>query len=203
LLPKRMYALTGRKPSQCIALTFDDGPDPFHTPMLLDALGRRGAAATFFVVGKAAEKHPELIRRMIAEGHEVGNHTWSHCDGGVVSSKVFLDDVDSGFETLRQVAGREVDLFRPPYGRVSASALVHLWKSRKTVVLWNRDPKDYEASSQVDYLTRIRGIEPEGGDIVLMHDTNPYIVDGIDELLSDVAERGLALATVSQACGIH
>jgi peptidoglycan/xylan/chitin deacetylase (PgdA/CDA1 family) len=203
LLPRRLYSLTGRKSSKCIALTFDDGPDPVYTPALLDALRREGAAATFFVIGLAAEKHPELVKRMIDEGHEVGNHTWSHCDGGAVNSKVFLADVESGFETLRKVAGREIKLFRPPFGRISASALVHLWKSQKTVVLWNRDPKDYEANSRIDYVDRIRGVEPQGGDIVLLHDTNPNVVDGLNEVISASKNRGLNLATVSQVCGIR
>jgi peptidoglycan-N-acetylglucosamine deacetylase len=203
LAPRRMYSLTGPKSSRCVALTFDDGPDPLYTPALLDALRSRRATATFFVIGRAAEKYPELVKRMIEEGHEVGNHTWSHCDAGAHSTKEFLADVESGFETLRRVAGREIKLFRPPFGRISASALMHLWKSRKTVVLWNRDPKDYESRCRVDYVNRIRGIEPQGGDIVLMHDTNPNVVEGLNEVLSDLVKRVLTPVTVSQMCGIR
>src|SRR5262245_55440479 len=80
LLPKHRFALRGRRCDGAIHWTFDDGPHPEHTPRVLDVLAESGASATFFVVGQQAEKYPELVRRIVHEGHAIGNHTWSHCD---------------------------------------------------------------------------------------------------------------------------
>lgn len=106
-----------RAAGRVVALTFDDGPDPEMTPRVLDLLRERGVRATFFLVGAKAERHPELVRRIAAEGHDTGIHTWEHAAGFPMrSSWAMTADILRCRESLRQIAGVETHLFRPPFG---------------------------------------------------------------------------------------
>ena len=99
-----------------IALTFDDGPDPLYTEQLLDGLKKRGAKASFFVMGKQAEAYPELIVRMQKEGHLIGNHTYSHVQLKNNNREDFKAELKKTNETLFQITGQETEYVRPPYG---------------------------------------------------------------------------------------
>jgi peptidoglycan/xylan/chitin deacetylase (PgdA/CDA1 family) len=106
---------------QNFALTFDDGPHPVHTPVLLDWLKVNHIRATFFVLGKNAERYPGIVKRMIQEGHEVGNHSWSHPNLRVMPPKKMLAEVRRAHDLITRITGRAPVLFRPPYGALSAS----------------------------------------------------------------------------------
>ena len=106
-----------RAAGRVVALTFDDGPDPEQTPRVLDTLRAHGVRATFFLIGSKAELHPEIVRRMAAEGHAIGIHTWSHTPGfPMLRSGAMAADILRCRESLREITGVETDLFRPPYG---------------------------------------------------------------------------------------
>ena len=106
-----------RAAGHVVALTFDDGPDPEQTPRVLDTLREHGVRATFFLIGSKAELHPEIVRRMAAEGHAIGIHTWSHSPGFPMRrSGAMAADILRCRESLREITGVETDLFRPPYG---------------------------------------------------------------------------------------
>ena len=106
-----------RAAGHVVALTFDDGPDPEQTPRVLDTLREHGVRATFFLIGSKAELHPEIVRRMAAEGHAIGIHTWSHSPGFPMRrSGAMAADILRCRESLRGITGVETDLFRPPYG---------------------------------------------------------------------------------------
>ena len=98
-------------------LSFDDGPHPVATPFVLDELGKYGAKGTFFCIGKNVEAHPEIYRRILMEGHRVGNHTQDHLNGWKVDDRRYLENI--------RAAARRIDsnLFRPPYGRIGALAV--------------------------------------------------------------------------------
>ena len=118
-------------------LTFDDGPTPGVTDLVLDKLKENNAKATFFCLGKNIEAHPELFSRILNEGHSVGNHTYSHMNGWKNTSIDFLRDV-SHFDNIYKT-----DLFRPPYGRLKNSQIKTLTKSYK-IIMWSILSMDYD-----------------------------------------------------------
>jgi len=149
-----------------VALTFDDGPHPEFTPRLLDILEKYQARATFFMVGEAAEQHPDIVRQVVQAGHAIGNHSWDHSSLPLLSEKERRAQIRACEKALAPYGQR---LFRPPYGHQSvASRLDALWLGYQ-VVTWNlvaRDWLDHSANWMTDRL--VNEIEP--GSIILFHD---------------------------------
>ena len=123
-----------------IAITFDDGPDPIWTPQLLDGLKERGAKASFFLMGKQAKAHPELVKRMQEEGHLIGNHTYSHIQLNKKNRETFKAELVKTNELLMEITGEEVQFVRPPYGSWDKSFETEL---TMLPVFWNIDPMDW------------------------------------------------------------
>ncbi len=176
-----------------VYLTFDDGPHPEHTPRVLDVLRQHDARATFFVVGRECERYPEIVRRIVDEGHTLGNHTHTHVDARQVSLGDYQRDIRQADETIRSIVGIESAWFRPPYGRLTVVSMAMLAYNRRTIVLWNVDVRDYAA---VDH-EEIRGWLQEnpvcGGDIVLLHDSRPHGIEILPDLIDAAAKAGFAL----------
>ncbi len=120
-----------------LALTFDDGPDPRWTPRVLDMLARLHVQATFFVLGSAVQAHPELIARQVAEGHEVGVHNWVHTDVYGVSFSELSDSVERTREAIMAAGAPSPRLWRPPYGRVDAPAMMVASLKKMDLLLWS------------------------------------------------------------------
>ena len=161
-----------------VALTFDDGPDPVHTPQLLDVLEAFGARATFFMVGEQAIAHPEIVQRVAAAGHAIGNHTYDHPSFPLISPR----------ERRRQLAacaaalaphGRR--LFRPPHGHESLGSHITALRSGYVVIGWSAHALDWQQHPSAWMAERlIKAIKP--GRIVLLHDAiyrppNPAVAD--------------------------
>ena len=183
----------GPRAAGAVAVTLDDGPNGRFTPVVLDLLRAAGAQATFFVEGQRVPRHPDLVRRMAAEGHEIGNHGFEH-EGELCGQA----------ERCRQALGAcgfSTRLFRPPMGRVALRDLPGLWRRGHRVVLWSFDTRDslrFEgkwAGPAPDY----RGIG--AGDIILMHDDNPLCVAELPALLDCLRRKNLRTATVSALQG--
>ena len=163
------------RPSLCaVSLTFDDGPHPDFTPQLLDNLASSDIRATFFIVGDKARQHPEIVRRIADEGHEIGNHTWSHSEPRKTSARKFREEVCRTNDVLFELTGQRCRLTRPPKGELSPGKILCLLQLRQTIVLWNRDPQDYLMKSWADMEFWCRSYEPNHGDIVLMHDNHSF-----------------------------
>ena len=147
-----------------VFLTFDDGPTPGVTEWILEELARYGAKATFFCLGSNVEAHPELYRRIVAEGHRVGNHTYSHLKGWGTDVGEYVDDVD---RAAGVIGG---SLFRPPYGRI-APVQSRALAPRYRIVMWNIISRDYNRSlsPRICLENVIRHVRP--GDIVVFHDS--------------------------------
>jgi peptidoglycan-N-acetylglucosamine deacetylase len=162
---RRLKANQGaERATQCaISLTFDDGPHPEFTPQLLDNLASSDIRATFFIVGEKAALYPDIVKRIVAEGHEIGNHTWTHSEPRETSTRNFHDEVVRTNELIFELTGQ-----------VSPGKILSLLKLRQTIVLWNCDTKDYRMESWSDMETWCRGFEPQHGDIVLMHDNHSF-----------------------------
>lgn len=194
-LPRRLFLVRGPSRSRAVCLTFDDGPHPDHTPRLLDALRGERIPATFFVVGTRAEKHPDLVRRIVEEGHSLGGHSFHHTPPERTSAGQLLEETLRTRRLLRELTGREASLMRPPHGKVTAAKLGALWRTGNTIVLWNVDLKDFESPSAGDVLARVDARAFQGGDIVLMHDNHPHGAQVLPRLAEAVRSCGLGFTT--------
>ena len=179
--------VVGRGVRPALALTFDDGPDPVHTPRLLDECARAGFRATFFVLGKKVAAQPDLARRIVAEGHELGNHTWSHADPALIGAADFLKEVEDTALLLQDVCGIDCRLTRPPNGKLTWGKMRGLWRLGQTVALWNVDSKDYCMSDARQMQDWCAGYRPRHGDILLFHDNHPFA----EVALQDMHQRGV------------
>jgi peptidoglycan-N-acetylglucosamine deacetylase len=120
-----------------IALTFDDGPDPRFTPRVLDTLASAGQTATFFMLGAMVERHPDLARRVVAEGHEVGNHTWSHENLTFLEPDAVQSEIVRGAASIRAVLGIDTPWFRPPRGQLTGASLRFAAEANQDTCIWS------------------------------------------------------------------
>jgi peptidoglycan/xylan/chitin deacetylase (PgdA/CDA1 family) len=164
---------------------------------LLDVLRDCGVRATFFVIGEKVERHPEIVRRMAAEGHCVGNHSFHHKDPSRSPARELLVEVRRTAGLLGRLLGHEVRLFRPPHGKLTASKLWRLWKAGQTVVLWNVDPKDYAHATAREVYDWFGARTLRGGDVILLHDRVPHAIEIIPHLVEKTRASGLTFSTVS------
>ena len=197
VLPRRMFLTRGPENCQQVCLTFDDGPHPVHTPRILDVLDELGIKATFFVIGRNAARYPQIVQRIVNEGHVLGNHTWSHPALAGLSSRELASEVYRTRKLLAKITGEETRLFRPPLGKLTARQFVSLWDLRHTVVLWNSDPKDYQCKNSHELRRRLLDGKLRQGDLILMHDNHPFAADVLPELAARVRARGMTFATVA------
>lgn len=150
-------------------LTFDDGPDSEWTPRVLDLLAAAGMRATFFVVGQLARATPALLRRAAAEGHAIGNHSWSHRHPWLLSSSAARREVRDGAAAIADILGRAPAHYRPPHGRLRRCALEEARESGQALVLWSVSAVDWGPLGFASRIgARLAKVNP--GDIVLMHD---------------------------------
>ena len=178
-------------PGGAVALTFDDGPHPEHTPAMLDVLARAGARATFFVVGREVEKYPELARRIVAEGHGIGGHSYDHTVITSLRPAALVDDLAHCRRVIREATGLDTGLFRPPKGEVSLRSIRTVCRAGYTLVHWTRTYSDYRRDG-VDALTRrIDAAPPVPGDVLLFHDHNAHTVQAVAAKLPQWQSSGL------------
>jgi peptidoglycan/xylan/chitin deacetylase (PgdA/CDA1 family) len=160
-----------RTPEKLIALTFDDGPDPEWTPRVLDALGEHGMRATFFLVGERAARHPGLVARIVAEGHEAGSHSWDHPSLPELAPAAAAGQIARTKAALAAaLGGRDAGLFRPPYGHQTLAT----WRLARAegyrVVMWSAVAGDWRDDDGAALAGRVlAGAGP--GAIVLLHDS--------------------------------
>lgn len=207
---------TGDHPGM-IALTFDDGPDPAYTPAILDVLKRENVTATFFVIGKNGDEHPDLLRRIVNEGHEVGNHTFTHPNLGEIPGRLTALELNATQRLIESITGRSTVLFRPPYfGDAEADkpdevepAIVA--RNLGYVMVGLRiDPGDWQPDVTSDQIVK-RTIDkamdsnPETrGQIVLLHDSGGdrrATVEALPRLIHDLRNRGFKFVLVSDLGG--
>ncbi|WP_327064012.1 polysaccharide deacetylase family protein [Kitasatospora purpeofusca] len=185
-----------------VALTFDDGPHPVHTPQVLDVLARYGAPAAFFCIGLHALAHPGVVRRIAAEGHTLGNHSWSHAylpDLGPIGLRAQL-----GFtaDALAHACGgtRPSRWLRPPYGGRSPELLTAVAGSGLTTALWDVDAKDWSRPGPGVVAERVlSGVGP--GSVVLMHDgggDRSQTVAALPEVITGLRRRGYRIVGLDE-----
>jgi len=190
----------GSRERRQIALTFDDGPDPTHTPKLLDALAELGVPATFFLLGRKVDANPELAARIARAGHEIGNHTFDHPYLPLASSRRVERELAAADVAIERATGIVPSLARPPYGGRSPSNVRAFARSGKRVVLWDVNSFDWKGAPADDVARRVvQRTRP--GSIILMHDARDggdTTVDAVRMLVPELRARGFELATVSR-----
>jgi peptidoglycan/xylan/chitin deacetylase (PgdA/CDA1 family) len=169
---RRLPRLAGEGSADHVALTFDDGPDPHSTPRFLDELQRLECRATFFVLGEMLERHPDVGRRIVADGHEMAVHGWRHGNALVTRPGRVTKEIGRAAGLVRAVTGVRPIWYRPPYGVFSAEALAaaHAWALRP--VLWTAWGKDWTAAAGPASVlaTMVPGLR--GGATLLLHDSD-------------------------------
>ncbi len=181
-----------------IALTFDDGPSDKLTPQLLDLLARHHIKATFFVVGENAAEYPEILRRAVREGHEIGNHSWSHPDFAKMSDEGVRREIKRTEEAITDAIGTRPTLLRPPYGAVTTRQkhFIHDELGYE-IILWDVDPLDWKKPGPSVVSNRILK-ETRPGSIVLAHDIHASTIKAMPETLNQLEEKGFKFVTVSE-----
>jgi peptidoglycan/xylan/chitin deacetylase (PgdA/CDA1 family) len=188
-------------PSPVVAMTFDDGPHPTHTPRLLDMLRERGLRATFYLIGNRVVQYPQIARRIAEEGHEIGNHSWSHPFLDRLSDGAVLREIDQTPNAIFQVTGRPPVTFRPPYGAFTRRQRTWLHAGRTLpTILWSVDPPDWRRPGANVVARRILDHTRQGG-IILSHDIHRGTIDAMPQTLDGLAARGLTFVSVSQILG--
>lgn len=191
-LPRSRFLVRGPRARRSVALTFDDGPHPEHTPRLLDLLAAHRLRATFFVIGREAERYPALLRRMVAEGHTLGHHTWTHGEPAATSAEALLAELTRSDVLFLETVGFVPSLMRPPKGQLTLGKLAKLLADGRRVVLWSVDPKDYALTSSAELVTWAEGAAFGAGDVILLHDVHPHCVAALPALAARLAAHRLA-----------
>ena len=186
--------LPGVEEKKLVALTFDDGPRPGTTDRLLDGLAQRGVKATFFLVGTQISYAPELVQRMVREGHQIGVHTLDHTAVAGLSREEFIRQVEGARRWLCQLVGERELWLRPPYGIVDEHAAQ--WAD-SPIVLWSVDPEDWR-DTDTKRITQHLLDNTGDGDIILLHDIYPSSVDSALAAVDGLQERGFCFVTVEQ-----
>lgn len=178
-----------------VALTFDDGPSKRYTASILDALKEHNASATFFVLGSNAENAPELLQRMVLEGNEIGNHTYSHKQLTTLSKEGIEEEIREAQECIYQITHTYPQVLRPPYG--SKNDMVVSCANEARIVTWSLDTKDWKDRDAKVIVERIMN-QVKDGDIILMHDLYASSAQAAAIAIERLQEAGYQLVTVSQ-----
>jgi len=190
LLPRNWVVTRASPTRRTLYLTFDDGPHPKHTPALLDLLARHGARASFFAIGRQAEEHPHLVRRIVDEGHLLGNHSHSHPQFDHLSITEQLDEVARAEAVLASFDGHKRHLFRPPRGEMSLQMLWYYIRRRVPIACWSYDSLDYARYPAGDLIAMAQRHPPQVGDVILMHDDAALSHDFLETMLPAWKDAG-------------
>jgi len=178
-----------------IYLTFDDGPHPEATPLVLDLLQRYAARATFFCIGKNVEAYPEIYARILNAGHKVGNHTWHHVNGWKIRDKLYFEDIDRAKKYI------DSDLFRPPYGKISHFQSQQLRRRLGyRIVMWTVLSGDFDVKLSPERCTENVLLNAGAGSVVVFHDSTkalPRMRVALEKTLEFFAEKGFRFEAIS------
>ncbi len=203
--PKLVWYVATEEP--VIALTFDDGPDPKYTPAVLDLLKQYGARATFFVIGRNAEQYPGVLKRIAAEGHEIGNHTFSHrYNLPNLPEEQIVDQVQRAADAVSEICGAQTRVFRPPGGAYNPHLISAVRRLGYDIILWTWSTNPSDAYSPgVDRIVQRATQSALPGDIVLLHEgvNNGQTLKALPKILDILDKRGFKFVTVSRLLALR
>ncbi|WP_434749783.1 polysaccharide deacetylase family protein [Paenibacillus amylolyticus] len=186
------------------ALTFDDGPDPFYTPRLLDLLHKYEVKATFFVVGEHAASHPELIRRMHEEGHLIGIHNYIHKTNWLMRPRTVRDQIERTGQIIQEITGEKTCYYRPPWGIMNLFDFFS--KKDRKIILWSSMFEDWKCSVGAEQLKERVLKKLKGGEVMLLHDRGTTLgadahapeqmLEALETVLHEADRRGLVSVRV-------
>lgn len=185
-----------------VSITFDDGPEPSFTPIMLDLLKKYEAKATFFCIANKVEKHPDIVRRIIAEGHTVGNHTYSHSRSfGFYGVTEVEQELQKAKDTIKEISGLTMNMYRPAFGVTNPSIEKVVKKLKVVSIGWNVRSLDTTPRTENMVLKRITS-KVKKGDVILLHDTSDKSVAVLERLLVFLQQKNLQSVPVDQLLGI-
>lgn len=177
-----------------IALTFDDGPHPYYTDLLLDGLAERGVKVTFFLLGENIEGREDVIRRMSEEGHLIGNHTFYHVDINSLSMEEACAEIRDTSEAIRAITGQQVEYVRPPYGNWNKELECQVMM---IPVFWTLDTLDWKVKN-TDRIVREVLEDVEENDVILMHDSYRTTVEAALRIVDELQKKGYEFVTADE-----
>ncbi|PZD95750.1 polysaccharide deacetylase family protein [Paenibacillus sambharensis] len=201
------FVLSGSKGQREVAMTFDDAPDAVFTPLVLDALKKAGVKATFFCVGNRIEAHPDVMRRIVAEGHVVGNHSYSHPNLPKLSDARFREEIQKTDKLIKAYTGYAPSFIRPPYGNITEEQIKWLASQHRRVVNWNVDSLDWKNLNREQVAVNVLAhIGP--GAIILQHSGGGVgqdltgTVQAVPEIVAKLRQDGVRFVTIPGMLGI-
>jgi peptidoglycan-N-acetylglucosamine deacetylase len=180
-----------------IALTFDDGPYPFYTPVLLHVLERSRTPATFFIVGRSAQEFPELVTRIVTSGDEIGNHTFNHYTLTALSDTEIAYQIAADGALLEQFTGKPLSLFRPPHGHCNAHIVAIAHDLGYRTILWSDAANDVKDIAPDVIAQRVESEASPGG-IILLHSGEYRTIEALPQIIDRLRARGYTFVTVSK-----
>ncbi|MFH1386166.1 MAG: polysaccharide deacetylase family protein [bacterium] len=184
-----------------VALTFDDGPTPGVIDKLLPILKKENVPVTFFVIGWKVKDNPQFVSQASADGHEIGNHTYSHTSLDQMDDKKTLAEIRETSLLIMKATNKKVVLFRPPHGRLPYSKRKLIEKAGYEIVLWNANADDFYQPKKgmrtaASIAKRVTSLV-RNGSVVLMHDNSRQIVEALPIMIKDLKKKGYSFTTVS------
>lgn len=191
-LGPNMTRLSGDAANDAVALTFDDGPDPAGTPRVLELLDRAGQHATFFCIGKRAEAHPDLIAEIRRRGHGIENHSYGHPNGFALHGpRLMMREVERAQDAIERSGGGRPRYFRAPAGIQNPWLASVLIDAHLSLVSWTRRGFDTVSRDGSRIAARLIGGGLRAGDVLLLHDRMPIVLDALPRVLDEMHRRGL------------
>lgn len=192
-----------RTSEKVVALTFDDGPHPPYTGQILEVLREQQVPATFFILGRNAEKHPELLRRIVAEGHQLGNHTYNHVDLLKADRQTIAAEIDRTSEAIRSITGVPPRVVRPPHGFRDAVVMEMMAERGLKVVEWSVSSRDW-TNPGVEVIVSRTVSKVRNGSVVLLHDgdgvaakaSRAQTVEATRRIIKELKAQGYRFVTV-------
>ncbi|HEY4578781.1 MAG TPA: polysaccharide deacetylase family protein, partial [Savagea sp.] len=178
-----------------VALTFDDGPDPYGTPVVLETLEKYKAKGTFFMLGSRVKEYPDLAVRIRDEGHELGNHSWSHPLLTRISADKVAQEINSTVDIIEQTTGQKPTVFRPPYGGFNQTVVDQL--KGIPVIMWEVDTNDWKYRSEARLLEEVKK-QVHDRSIILMHDIHKTTADGLDAVIQYLKDEDYHFVTTTE-----
>ena len=185
-----------KRDRKAVALTFDDGPNPQTTPVALELLKKYKAKGTFFMVGRSVAGNEDLIKQVVAEGHQIGNHSWDHPVLTKLSLEKAKKQINDTTEALKKASGQDVHVMRPPYGAINGAIQAAVDQS---FILWDIDTLDWKNRNTASIMKEVRKAQP--GSIILMHDIHQTTIDALPLILQYLTEQGFEMVTVDELMG--
>ncbi len=191
---EEIQATDNYKEIKKVAITFDDGPHPVYTELILDELKDRGVKASFFITGQNAEEYPDIVRRIYEEGHIIGNHTYTHLRLTDLNEEIYVEELRETSKLIKEITGQETIFVRPPYGEWDKKFEKEL---KMFPVLWTVDPLDWCSTDASFIVEHVIG-KVKDNDIILLHDEYESTKVAVLIIIDILQDRGFEFVTVDE-----